>query len=279
MFQLCRRCHFHKVTDILDCLTRQYEQGELHPRNELLLNSVDFRRELLHPAREQALLNLLTVLLQHNRVQFIHVMGFLKEDTTLQILLLKRIETHRPGRRCSLYRYAMQDPTMIPDTVSFVCWDCLAWAFRSRDERISSKAEQGFPRSLSKLTSEGYLATGPTPFLDFCTTTLIRNKEWFAIALIEYMFHLFPFDLLVSFVQLVFQEPLFRIVFFHSDIHRFVPPPLEDEAVVSQIRKGIYQKIKRDTDLYKEELVIKTWHPDRLFSWCLDMDDLKDFED
>jgi hypothetical protein len=35
--------------------------------------------------------------------------------------------------------------------------------------------------------------------------------------------------------------------------------------------------IKRRQNLYKEELIMKTWHPRRLFVWCFDQDDLADF--
>jgi hypothetical protein len=29
---------------------------------------------------------------------------------------------------------------------------------------------------------------------------------------------------------------------------------------------------------WKEDLIIKTWHPSRLMTWCLDLEELKDFE-
>lgn len=35
--------------------------------------------------------------------------------------------------------------------------------------------------------------------------------------------------------------------------------------------------LKRRLNLYKEELIMKTWHPKRLFFWCFDLDELADF--
>jgi hypothetical protein len=35
--------------------------------------------------------------------------------------------------------------------------------------------------------------------------------------------------------------------------------------------------LKRRQNLYKEELIMKTWHPKRIFFWCFDLDDLADF--
>lgn len=31
-------------------------------------------------------------------------------------------------------------------------------------------------------------------------------------------------------------------------------------------------------EAWKEDLIIKTWHPDRLFTWCFDIEELKDFD-
>ena len=36
--------------------------------------------------------------------------------------------------------------------------------------------------------------------------------------------------------------------------------------------------LKKRTNIYKEDLMIKTWHPRRLVKWCLDLEDLSDFD-
>lgn len=36
--------------------------------------------------------------------------------------------------------------------------------------------------------------------------------------------------------------------------------------------------LKSRQNLFKEELIMKTWHPRRLFFWCFDLDELADFE-
>jgi hypothetical protein len=30
--------------------------------------------------------------------------------------------------------------------------------------------------------------------------------------------------------------------------------------------------------IYEEELIMKTWRPDRLMNWCFDIDEINDFE-
>lgn len=277
-FQLCRRCHFHHVTSILDTLTDRYSRGELHPPHEILLNARDFLNDLLHPAREQALLNLLVALYRHNKVQFIHVLTSLKERSVFCILLLKKIETHRPGRRCALYRELLKDASLWKGDLSCsLCWDCLAWALQQRDPQIFSRFEKSIPKSLSKLTLELYTATGPKPYVEFCVAASLTGKEWYAIALIEFLFHLFPLETVRGFLTALVQEAPFRERLFCQEDLTILPAPLREPEVLLLMRNQVYKRIKQETNRYKEDLIIKTWHPDRLFSWCLDLDDLKDF--
>ena len=40
-----------------------------------------------------------------------------------------------------------------------------------------------------------------------------------------------------------------------------------------------YQTLSKErTEVLREELVMKTWHPKRFMSWCLDTDEVKDLE-
>lgn len=44
------------------------------------------------------------------------------------------------------------------------------------------------------------------------------------------------------------------------------------------VNMAFLKRIQRSRmDTWKEELIIKTWHPSRLFTWCFDIEELKDF--
>lgn len=44
------------------------------------------------------------------------------------------------------------------------------------------------------------------------------------------------------------------------------------------INMGFLKRIQRARmSAWKEDLIIKTWHPSRLITWCMDLEDLKDF--
>lgn len=38
-----------------------------------------------------------------------------------------------------------------------------------------------------------------------------------------------------------------------------------------------HRRLKDRQDIFKEELIMKTWHPKRIFFWCFDLDELSDF--
>jgi hypothetical protein len=43
-------------------------------------------------------------------------------------------------------------------------------------------------------------------------------------------------------------------------------------------KKKLLEDIRETTDLYKEELMARTWHPDRFMTWCVDLEEKADME-
>ena len=277
-FQLCRRCHFHKITDILDQLTQDYSIETLHPNHECLLNDKIFLDELLHPAREQGFLQLLSSLFQHNKIQFIHVLDNLKEKSVFPILMTKRILAHQPGPRCCLYRWCMKDPHIfVTDTLSWNCWSCIAWCLKQRDKRLLDNYVYTFGKNFSRLSYDVFLQTGSRIFIDLAISLHLLQKEHHLRLLIDHMLRRFPLEDVKSFLLTFLQQPVMLFVFYLQKENEYLPLPLRDKVVVDTFRSQIKASIKNRTNLYKEELVMRTWHPRRLFPWCLDIQELADF--
>ncbi len=277
-FQRCRRCHFHAVTDILDRFTRDYGEGKLHPENELLLNDSVFLEELLHPAREQGFLQLLVTLFHHNKIQFQHLIENLKQKSVFPILMTKRIIAHLPGPRCSLYRSCMKDPQIfLTETLSWNCWSCVAWCLKQQEKRLLDNYVYTFGKNVSRLTYDMYLQTGPRVFIDMAVSLHLLQKEHHFRILVDHMMHRFPLEDVKSFLLGFLQQPAMLFVFYMGKQHEYLPLPLRDPIVVNAFRSQIKQSIKNKTNLYKEELVMRTWHPKRLFPWCLDIQEIADF--
>ena len=91
------------------------------------------------------------------------------------------------------------------------------------------------------------------------------------------MMHRFPLEDVKSFLLGFLQQPPMLFVFHMGKQDDYLPLPLRDPEVIRAFRTQIKQSIKNRTNLYKEELVIRTWHPKRLFPWCLDIQEIADF--
>jgi hypothetical protein len=277
-FQLCRRCHFHRVTEMLDSFTRTYQQGIPHNPLEIYFSNRTFLQDLLHPAREQALLNLLSCLFANNKIQMNLLVEKLRVFSVFSIFITKRIQAHQPGPRCGMYRqFLLDEKIYTSENLCWNCWSCIAWTLRQKNLRLIEKYTQHFGLSFQKLTFQMFSEVGPPTFVDLFVSLYLLNKSHHLRLLSHHMFHTFPLEDYTSFLTLFFQQPAVLSIFFEDKQRDYLPLPLQEKAVVETFRTKIKQGIKRRTNLYKEDLMIKTWHPHRLFPWCLDIEELADF--
>ena len=278
-FRLCRRCHFYRVTEILDVLTQSYESDILHPPYELFLSDKHFLQELLHPGREQALLHLLASLSLRNTIQFQSLLERFKSYSVFSILLTKRIQAHQHGPRCKMYRKCMLDPKLyMSELLCWNCWPCIAWILKQKNSRLLQNYTNNFGLFYQRLTFDQFTNIGPRIFVDFLVSLHLLQKDHHIRIFIDHCFRHFPLDDLTSFLTQFFQSPVMLFLFFEEKQNEFLPLPLRDVTVVSSFKQKIKQHIKQKTDTYKEELVMRTWHPSRLFTWCFDIEELKDFD-
>ena len=277
-FQLCRRCHYHKATDLMDQLIAQYKDGTLHPSNEILLSQSWFLEDMLHPGREQALLNLLTALFQGNRIMFSLLLDRLKQKSVFSILLTKRIQTHQPGTRCCMYRQLFRTSELYTsDTLPWNCWSCIAWIFSHQEIPKHTLVQRDYTWGLQRLRHPLFLQTGPHCFVSLLSTFLRKEMESEIRLFFLHMILEFPLEEVRSFVGLVAHDPLFLPLVFGGTFACLLPVPLQDPSMQTAVRTQVKQSLKRRLDPIKEQLVEKTWHPNRLFRWCLDLEELVEF--
>ena len=81
-------------------------------------------------------------------------------------------------------------------------------------------------------------------------------------------------DLLVEF----FKSPATISLVFTAAASEFIPSSWKNDLTSCFLLKEALKFVKKRNYVFKEDLIIKTWHPDRLFPWCLDIEELKDFD-
>jgi hypothetical protein len=127
------------------------------------------------------------------------------------------------------------------------------------------------------LTYDIYTQTGTRVFVDIAVSLYLLKKEHHLRVLLDHMMHRFPLDAVKSFLLSFLEQPPMLFVFYTGSQADYLPLPFREKVVVDQFRAHIKQSIKNRTNTYKEELVMRTWHPKRLFPWCLDIQELADF--
>ena len=277
-YGLCRRCHFNQTNTIIDTLTIDYGKGILHPQNELSLGNQEFLQELLHPAREQALLNLLFSLFQNNKIQFQLVLEKLKQKTVFPILITKRLEMHHPGTKCKMYSVFLKDPKLYTsNTLCWSCWSCILWVLQKNDPRLLKLYTDSFGRSLSRFNYDTYTTVGSRVFLEILIWMYLRNFDHHIRMLLHTIFLVFPHEEYRRFLSFLFQEGPMLPLFLSRQSLDLIPVPFRDETVSEEMWREIKIGLKKRCSVFKEELMIKTWHPSRFLSWCLDIGELNDF--
>jgi hypothetical protein len=153
----------------------------------------------------------------------------------------------------------------------------VAWCLKQRDKRLVENYVHTFGLHFSRLTYKMYLETGPRVFVDMAVSLHLLQKEHHLRILLDHMMRRFPLEDVKSFLLAFLQEPCMLFVFYTNKQEDYLPLPLRDTVIVKAFQTQIKESIKKRTGLFKEELIMRTWHPRRLFSWCFDTQELADF--
>lgn len=164
------------------------------------------------------------------------------------------------------------------DVLCWNCWPCIAWILKQKNSRLLQNYTSNFGLFYQRLTFDQFTTIGPRIFVDFLVSLHLLQKDHHIRIFIDHCFRHFPLDDLTSFLTQFFQSPVMLPLFFEQKQNEFLPLPFRDDTVVSSFKQKIKDHIKQKTDTYKEELVMRTWHPSRLFTWCFDIEELKDFD-
>jgi hypothetical protein len=129
----------------------------------------------------------------------------------------------------------------------------------------------------SRISPTVYHTLGPRIFADMFVSLHLQKKDHHIRILLDHFLHVFSLEEVKSLVLAFFQQPLMISVFLEGKAADYIPLPLREKTVLEEFRRQILMSIKRTTDIYKEELVMVTWQPKRLFPWCLDIGEWKEF--
>jgi hypothetical protein len=255
----------------------EFNTGVQNPHYLYLLEDRNFVQELFHPAREQAFLNVLFSLFQYKKDTFYKLVALCKTISVFPIVLTKRIQQHQQGTRCEMYRFFLKEGTSYTSCqLCWNCWSCIAWALKQNNPRFLDMYNS-FGMYVSRINQNIFHQTGYRVFLDICVSQYLLGKDHHLRILLQHFLRILPLEEYKSFLLGLLSQPVFLFVLFEKKEKDYLPLAFQEEPILQEIKRAVKQSIKRITDTFKEELMQRTWHPRRLFPWCLDIEEWKEF--
>lgn len=275
-FEFCRRCHFDKVTELLDSIRQCLVAGRETQDYEILTQPF-FLDESLHLARHQALISLLSVLFEKKRPLFDIVLAKLKDKRDFQLLSEKLILQHTCGSRCFLYRHLMKTYGASHEKLD-CCWHCIAWILRfTKTEKYMKRQGRNILHALGVLTLTTLQTYGLDTFMDIMTSLHIYEHT----SLIGmFFFHLEAVlgrDNVESFLLRFYSQPPLLDFCMAKKLNAYMPPEWNKEKFCNAAYDAAKKTIKDRLSIFQEELMERAWHPDRVVRWCMDVKELHGF--
>jgi hypothetical protein len=233
------------------------------------------QKEVHYPS----LLHFLLKLLEVNPGLFAQFKKTLTSSTFLN-KVYRDVYHHTESCRCKLYQRFLQekvfDREIFTTDLPWHCWNCLAWI--ARHKHFKRKWSLKMTNGLAQLKMTDAIKH-KKHILDIIISLLLVKKEHAARILFhKYTNCLQDEDKSVDFLIEIYADPALIHKVFTSNQQELVPSTWDRDELEKIMRKKVLKHVKKRNWVFKEDLMIKTWHPDRLFPWCLDIEELKDFD-
>ena len=267
-FQLCSRCEFYKVEEILkdkDELVKFVEK----PFFQELCKDNGHKASTLHA---------LLWLQQEKHSEFEAFFHAVSTEAFTRVLH-HDMHIHSPCSRCSFYQYIfktreLQYPISYSE-VPWNCWQCLSFILRQ-------KSMLGYYRAFSNGLIRNklrYPERNLNEALESMISLDLNHKSHAARLVFEQIRRGFHDDekskeFLVRFLT----QPATVSSVFNKRASEYIPELYRKDLTESFLQKEVLKAVRKRNWVFKEDLMIKTWHPDRLFLWCFDIEEMKDFE-
>lgn len=260
-YPLCKRCTFYKGEELLHRIAKG-DFTEIPPNLLIEENHFD--------ALSFALVSLQKA--KHPSFSSLYINSY-------EQYLLRQVYRHTHCSRCPLYQYCLskqdrKDAHIV--SLPWNCWQCMAWILRQQN---LPGFYQAFTRGILSLqTCKPIKNANSTDLIDCMISLELKGKGHTARLLFDHYRRWIgneerEKELLETFH---FQPAMISTVFKDSYTEYF-PSAWKVPNYKESLQKRALQFVRKRNWVFKEELIMRTWAPHRLFPWCLDIQELADF--
>ena len=265
-FSLCSRCDYERVEELL----QKPESLEFWCLDRGFLSLLTKKRH------QDSLLNALAKLCEQEYAFFPKVYEILA-SSSFEVALAHGIYTHKPSSRCKLYLYAFKqmkkNHQLVHTDLPWKCWPCLTKILRTKSIHAYRPFINGLIRNIAQEPQ-----TVPEYIVDILVTLNLLGKDH-AVRLVfdNYRRAVSNEDIAKNLLAEFLGKPCMIDKLFQNTCVDYIPFEWQSDTFMGFLRKKALSSVKAHNYVFKEDLMIKTWAPHRLFAWCLDLDDLNDF--
>jgi len=252
---LCGSCQSECNKDIINTLIDSINNNVF---SQLTQQSITDRIVLFN---DNTLDRILGAAYLHARTLFKEYIHHITQTPKLKAAFFIRIMNHLPGELCSVYSWGLRNHILMSYPTN--CIHCVSHTLTYSP---CQKYMNNIQMMLGNITSPLY-----SDFIQKLLTKTYALKDGskyirhFIVANIEAGSEFVPNLLKYVSAQCI-----------HTGVvHPYILADVLKNGSTGE-KNVIYSYLKARTNIFKEELIIKTWHPSRLFAWCLDIQDIND---
>ena len=268
-FDFCIRCSYYRVDEILHSIAK----GDFTAVH--FLEDTSVQSTCLQEKQFDSFLSALTALCKANHPSFPILYTCVEDYIRFQQAFLR----HSPSSRCCLYQSYLSKQSFsskeahITD-LPWKCWTCLAWILRQKD---TLGLYQAFIRGMLSNASQASLSTcDPSSLIDCMISLELKGKAHATRTLFEWYRRAIQNDTKAREVLDEFHcQPAMIYYVFTDPYFGYYPTNWE----INTVPKKALKSVRKRNWVFKEELIMRTWAPHRLFPWCFDIQELADFSD
>lgn len=274
-YDLCKRCTFYRFQEMLETISK----GDFTEIPSFQDTKV---KALVQENQFDSLLSALTTLKRKEDPRIVSLYKTLLDCKPFQSYLLRQIQNHSPGPRCTLYQYCLSKQTAKEAHIYEVpwnCWHCIASILRQKN---SSGLYDAFTRGILGINSCRMLKECDTSIIIDCMISLeLKRKSHTARLLFDQYRRVIGNEERgkETLHQFLSQPLMIQSVFQKEPIDYYPYVWRKDPTYQRRLEKEVLKNVRKRNWVFKEELMMRTWAPHRLFPWCLDVEELKEFPD
>jgi hypothetical protein len=270
-FAYCNRCDYEKVESIL----QNPQSLENYYKNQQFCI-------LLHKKEHfDSLFNALSFLCKTKATFFVSLFQTLNIDSIKNALSHLTYKHSTPSARCSLYQYAIRNrnihKNMMLTEFPWNCSVCLTKTLRSKNLKWYRAFSNGIIQNKLK-----HIHFHKEELIDCMVSLSMIQKDYSVRLLFErYSENIENEEYTKEVLQeFLYQPSMLKSLFEESESGaiQFIPYVWNSADFIKETQKKALNFIKKRNYVFKEELMIKTWAPHRLFRWCFDIEELKEFD-